>query len=128
MPTKTGHIHWNELNTTDPEAAAAFYKTVLGWDIVPVAEGETKGWLIRKDGDTVGGAFSLQGPGFEGMPSHWFTYVAVADVDAALAETERAGGTVMRPAITIPSAGRFGVIKDPTGAFLGLIEPEGGVA
>lgn len=128
MPTKPGHIHWNALDKTALVAASAFYNTVLGRDIVPLAASGTHGYLIRKDGETPAGACSLASPGFEVMPSHWFTHVGVADLDAALAAVDAAGGTVVRPAIAVQTAGWFGVIQDLIGAFLDLIQTEGNFA
>ena len=128
MRTKHGHVHWNELNTTDIGEAGAFYGAVLGWKIDEVSEGGTKGWLIRKDGDTVGGAFALDGPEFDGMMSHWFTLFAVSDIETAVADVPKAGGEVIRPPFTVPTAGTIAVVRDPTGAYCGLIQPEAGTA
>ncbi len=122
LPMAHGKIHWNELNSTDPGRAADFYEAVLGWKTEQVVDGETSGWLIRQNGAIVGGMFSLDGPGFEGIPSHWFTYVSVDDLDQALVSVENAGGAIARPAKSVP-AGRMAVIQDPTGAYLALIEP-----
>lgn len=126
MPSPHGHFHWNELNSTDVEAAAKFYGAVLGWEFKQVGAEGVAGWLIQKDGETVGGAFSLAGPEFEGIPSHWFTYVSVDDVDAAIDRVREAGGTLARPAYDVPTAGRIAVIQDPTGAYIALIQPEAG--
>ena len=128
MTTPHGHFHWNELNTRDIEAASKFYGAVLGWEFKQVGAEGVAGWLIQKDGETLGGAFSLDGPDFEGMPSHWFTYIAVEDVDAAIARVEEAGGTLTRPAFDVPTAGRIAVIQDPAGAYIALIQPAAGVA
>ena len=51
----------------------------------------------------------------EGTPSHWLVYFQVADTDAAAAAAERAGGTVVAPAVDTPF-GRLACLADPDGA------------
>ncbi|MDP6705148.1 MAG: hypothetical protein QF893_02300 [Alphaproteobacteria bacterium] len=58
-----GNVWWNERNTWDAEAGAA------------------PAWLAKRDGKAVCGFFSLRSPEFDGMPSHWLTYLAVDDLD-----------------------------------------------
>jgi len=53
------------------------------------------------------GALRLQ------SPPHWLAHFAVADTDAAVAATERAGGTVVRAATDSPY-GRSAVLADAT--------------
>ncbi len=119
-----GKIWWNELNTDDPEAAKAFYETVMGWTVetVPMPTGD---YLICKRGEeAVAGIFSIKDlEGFEGIPSHWFTYLAVDDVDASVVQSQSAGGKLTRPAWDIPGVGRMAVIQDPTGAYVALMTP-----
>ena len=58
-----------------------------------------------------------------GVPPHWQMYVTVADVDAAAALVEGAGGKVHVQPFDVMDAGRMAVIQDPTGAFLMLWSP-----
>jgi len=117
-----GVFVWNELNTRNIDAAKAFYSSTLGWSYEPFAEG--RDYCIIKMGDTrVGGIFPLDGPEFEGIPDHWFAYVAVDDVDARAAAVERAGGTVLRAPFEVPGVGRIAVVRDSVGAVAGWITP-----
>lgn len=119
-----GVFVWNELNTRDIDAAKAFYTATLGWayERMPI-EGDGE-YCIIKIGDTrVGGIFVLAGPEFEGIPDHWFAYVAVDDVDARLAAVEGAGGAVLRPPFDVPGVGRIAVVRDSVGAVAGWITP-----
>ena len=121
-----GKFIWNELATTDPETSKAFFAKVVGWSTedmpMPGQEGET--YTIWKAGDDqTAGMFRMQGPQFEGVPSHWMAYIHVADVDAAASEVEPAGGQVVVPPTDIPGIGRFCVIADPTGAHVSLMTP-----
>ena len=53
------------------------------------------------------------------------TYLAVEDIATAQEKAEEAGGEILRPAFRLPGVGRLSVVSDTTGAFIGLIQPEG---
>jgi predicted enzyme related to lactoylglutathione lyase len=127
MPAN-GAFCWNELATTDLDAAQNFYKALLGWE---VKEGGTPGGGMRYNeivvgGRSVGGMYQT-GPecGDQSLPPHWMAYVAVEDVDASAAKVVELGGTVRVEPMDIPNVGRFCVITDPTGAGLSLITLKG---
>lgn len=126
MPTH-GTFCWNELSTTDLDAAQGFYKELLGWEI---KEGSAPGGGMRyneivANGRHVGGLFQ-SGPECGGvMPPHWRIYVAVDDVDASAAKVAELGGKVTFPPTDIPHVGRFCVVDDPTGAAISLITLKG---
>jgi uncharacterized protein len=119
-----GTFYWNELMTRDAEKAKAFYAATLNWtfDAMSMAEGGTY-WLAKVGEKPVGGIFTMAGPQFEGVPEHWFAYVAVDDVDADAARAEAAGGTIVRPAFDVPGVGRIVILKDVNGAAMGWITP-----
>ena len=119
-------IWWHELNTWEPEQARHFYSATLGWDFEPAAlpDGDQY-WVAHMDGRAVGGIFQLTEPDFQGIPSHWMTYLAVPDIVAAQLKAEAAGGEILRPAFQLGGVGKLSVVTDPTGAIIGLIEPEG---
>lgn len=118
-------VWWHELNTWEPDQARHFYRATLGWDFQRTAlpDGDTY-WVAWKDGRAVGGIFQLTEPHCDGIPSHWMTYLAVPDIIAALVKAEAAGGEVLRKAFRLSGVGRLAVVTDPTGAIIGLIEPE----
>jgi predicted enzyme related to lactoylglutathione lyase len=118
-----GHFYWNELMTRDVEGAKSFYGTTVGWqfDGMPM-EGST--YWVCKDGDqAVGGIMDMNRPDFEGIPPHWFAYLAVDDVDARVERAKAAGAELLRPIFDVPGVGRIAILKDPTGAALGWITP-----
>jgi len=122
MPTdKHGHFTWNELMTWHAEKAKAFYADTLGWtyDVMPMAEGGD--YVICKAGDEMaGGIMEMEpGTGFDGIPDHWFAYIAVDDIDARVAKVQAAGGEIMRPPFDVPGVGRFAIVKDAAGAAIG---------
>lgn len=127
-----GAFCWNELSTTDDEAAIKFYGELLGWqfkrsDALACEGSEAPPMVYNEivvDGKHVGGIFKM-GPEFGGAPSHWMAYVAVDDVDAKAAQVSELGGSVCVPPTDIPNTGRFCVINDPTGATISLITLKG---
>jgi uncharacterized protein len=117
---------WHELNTWEPEAALAFYGRTLGWEFEPSTLPDGAGyWIARKDGRPVGGVFELTAPDYDGVPSHWMTYLSVKDIDVAEVETSKSGGEIMRPPVRVPGVGKLAVVTDASGAMIGLIEPDG---
>ncbi len=122
MPTdKHGQFTWNELMTWHAEKAKAFYADTLGWtyDVMPMAEGGD--YIICKAGDEMAGGMMemTPGTGFDGIPDHWFAYIAVDDVDARVAKVQAAGGEIMRPPFDVSGVGRFAIVKDAAGAAIG---------
>jgi uncharacterized protein len=123
--TKPLRTWWHELNTWEPDAARAFYGRTLGWEFERVALPDAaEYWIARKEGKPVGGVFALSEPDYAGIPSHWMTYMAVADIGQAERATAFAGGEIMRPATHIPGVGKLAVVTDAAGAMIGLIEPD----
>lgn len=112
-----GEFCWEQLNTSDPKAAGAFYAKVLGWTEVPFAGGG--GMDVFKSGEAQV-ASRMQTP--PGVPAHWLTYVVVDSLAAANARATKNGGKVMVEKIEIPTVGAISVITDNVGATLGLFE------
>jgi predicted enzyme related to lactoylglutathione lyase len=121
--TEHGSFHWNELNTRDPTGACDFYGKALGWtfDAMPMPDST---YYLAKVGDKiVGGIFEMTGPQFDGIPAHWFAYIAVDDVDARVAAATKLGAAIMRAPWDIAGVGRIAIVKDPTGAVVGWMTP-----
>jgi uncharacterized protein len=112
-----GEFCWEQLNTSDPKAAATFYNTLFGWTDAPFGAGG--GMNVFSAGD-VQVASRMQAP--PGSPSHWLTYVIVDGLSSANARVEKHGGKVMVAKIDIPTVGAISVIQDNVGAYLGLFE------
>src|SRR5215213_8760733 len=97
-----GAFCWNELSTTDSDAAIKFYKELLGWE---VKESTGAGMVYNEivvAGQHVGGIYKM-GPEFGGAPSHWMSYVSVEDVDASATKVAELGGKVCVPPTDIPN-------------------------
>jgi predicted enzyme related to lactoylglutathione lyase len=121
-PPKTGTFCWNELMTRNTDACGGFYTKLFGWttEEVPMPTGT---YTIFKSGDTMaGGMMKMDGPQFEGVPSHWLSYIAVDDVDASAKKAGDLGATIACPPTDIPNIGRFAVLLDPEGNSIALFK------
>ncbi|MEU8964253.1 MULTISPECIES: VOC family protein [unclassified Streptomyces] len=120
-----GAFIWSELNTSDTDAASAFYSNAL--DITTSTMEGADGYLaINAGGRTVGGMQALSAiDGLPpGTPSHWLTYFAVDDTDSTVDALVRAGGNVMKPPFDM-MAGRMSVVQDPQGGIFAVINAKG---
>jgi len=120
-PYKThGAFSWNELTTTDPEAAGRFYGALFGWTIRDVDMG-TGPYHLASVGDTqVGGIMGLP-PGAGPMPPAWGCYITVKSVEDTMAQCAALGGKTLMPPMNVPGVGRMAVLQDPQGAVFSVM-------
>ena len=123
-----GTFYWNEYLANDVVAVRTFYIDMLGWDAEDMEMPEGGIYTVfRAAGQPAAGLMDIrasQAP--EGTPSHWFSYVAVGDVDASCKAAEAAGGVVMMAPFDIPGVGRIAVIRDTDNGCVGIMTPETG--
>lgn len=114
-------LNWFEIPVTDFARAKAFYETVLGISIAPMAMGPTMMGMLSTDPEAVGGAI-VQGEG--GVPSQNGTMVYLNggdDLAPLLARVAQAGGQVVVPKTEIGSDfGFFAHFVDTEGNKVGL--------
>jgi predicted enzyme related to lactoylglutathione lyase len=119
---------YSDLQTTDLDAATAFYTDLFGWghDDVPMGEGADNIYrMFTKDGRVVCAAAKQRPEQAEaGVPPMWNTYFTVSDVDTAAKNCEAAGGTIHAQPFDVFDSGRMAVISDPAGAFFCLWQPK----
>ncbi len=118
-PVSEGTFVWDELHTSDVEAAKSFYSEVLGWTATDEEMAGMGTYTLFKTGDTsVAGCMRLQ-DGVE-APPHWLAYISTQDVDATVARARELGANVLMDGMDIPDVGRVAVAQDPVGAVFGL--------
>ena len=118
-----GTFCWDELLTTDTDAAGAFYTDVFGWSLDPMDMGPMGTYYLFKRGDVPAGGM-MKGPADSPSPSMWISYVAVTNADDTAHRVAELGGQICAGPTDIPNVGRFAVATDPTGAtFAFLQEP-----
>lgn len=116
-----GTFFWNELHTTVAADAVAFYTKALGYTHVPMEMGPSGTYhILESAGEGRGG---ISDHLTAGVPPHWLPYVHVGDPDATLERARKLGASTPVDAMDIPTVGRFGVLKDPTGAILAVMKP-----
>ena len=120
MPNPFVHI---ELNSTDPAKAKAFYDELFDWEMkdipLPGASPDANEiyTTINVGGGTGGGIMRQMMPN---APSAWLAYALVKDLRAATDKAAALGATIIKDVSEVPGMGYLSIIKDPTGAFLGL--------
>ena len=122
LVNEVGAFCWNELNSRDTATAAAFYGAVFGWEAKSSDMPGMDYTEFLLDGKSIAGMIDMKGRVPDEIPPHWLAYVGVADVEATTAQATELGGTVLVPPTEIPNMGRFAVVGDPQGAFLGTFE------
>ena len=132
-----GTVNFNNLNTRDREAAAAFYGAVFGWELLDLGGGGAM-WRMGAYGDhleerdpglkqriremgavdrfaDVVAALVPLGDDQAGTPAHWSVTFAVDDADAAARRATELGGKVLAAPFDAPWV-RMAILADPAGA------------
>ena len=122
VSTLLGRPVWSELMTTDPTAAEKFYQNVVGWTSAPF-EGSPNPYTVFKRSGDVQIAGLLKRPDGMNMPPFWSMYLAVPNLEEAVAHIKRLGGSELSGIIDVPKVGRLQMLKDPQGAAFYIIQP-----
>ena len=117
-------VHF-EIVGQDAEKLRKYYSDLFGWQADannPMGYGMvSREDNLGPDGIGIGGGI---GPGPEGYPGHVTFYVAVPDVEAALAKAESLGGArIMGPERPMDML-TIGLFSDPEGHVVGVVEPQ----
>lgn len=119
-----GHVAWNELMTSDRQAALDFYREQFGYvqdgamDMGP----EMGEYSFISHGGQIVGAVMKASPE---SPRIWQYYVRVPDVDAAVGRVNAGGGQVLFGPMDVPGGERVLLGVDPQGASFGLVSGGG---
>lgn len=120
-PAKTapGEWVWNELWTSDPSRALAFYEGTFGFshDTMDMAQGGTYN-ILKKDGVSRGGIARSVNPAAASM---WLPYVEVSDCDGSANKAVSNGGQLLSAPADIPGVGRFAIVADPLGTAIAML-------
>jgi hypothetical protein len=117
MSEPHGKFCWYELVTTDTEAAGAFYRQVLGWNLQDSGHPSMSYTLLNVGDHGIGGMMQLpEEAGKAGARPGWMGYIWVREVEAAVDSVVAAGGKLHKAPDDIPGVGRFAVVSDPQGA------------
>jgi predicted enzyme related to lactoylglutathione lyase len=117
------HISGIQIGVADLNRARRFYGEGLGWPVeidqpyfvsFAPSDGSSALGLYPRAFLAEDAGVAPEGSGFRGFA---FSYIVRSDdrADAVLAEAERAGGQIVKPAQRAPWGGYFGYFADPDG-------------
>ena len=116
-------VHF-EVIGKDGEKLRSYYSELFGWEIN--ADNEMNYGTIDREANTDADGIGIGGGiagGPEGYEGHVTFYVAVPDVEAALAKAESLGGARVMGPETIMGSMVLGQFTDPEGHLIGLFNP-----
>lgn len=118
-PEKAGHTAWNELVTSDLDAAKRFYPTVFGWtlgEVMPM--GEMGDYQFIDHGGRMIGAMMMAAPD---APTGWGFAFHNTDIDGAVERIKSGGGTIRGGPMDVPGDQRALMASDPEGVPFMLV-------
>ncbi|MEJ7809539.1 MAG: VOC family protein [Gemmatimonadaceae bacterium] len=119
-----GDFAWDELLTTDTDAALKFYTGIFGYDTAGMDMGPMGTYHLFKRGETMTAGMMKMPPSPIGRAG-WTPYVHVDDVDAHAEHAQALGGVICLAPHDVPGVGRIAVATDVTGAMFGFMKYDG---
>ncbi len=117
-----GGLTWEDLHTTDPDAARTFFAGLFDFRFEEIPDAGDYRIMFRPGEEApLGGIGGLDSGG---GPPQWFVYFGVADTPAAAAAAEQGGGSVVAPPYETPY-GHMAALADPGGAVFLVVQDDG---
>lgn len=108
-------VVWFDVFGPDASALIEFYRTLFDWKIDAGHDGYGH---VAAEADGIGGGLWTPLPG---MPEHGIIgYIAASDIEASLANVERAGGATVSGRQSVGEGIDIALFKDPAGNLNGL--------
>ena len=128
MPDRNGYPPgvpcWADTTQPDPQAAAAFYAGLFGWELEETMSPSSDATYImaRIRGQDVAAITSPS----QGAPQTavWNTYVWVDSADEAATKVRDAGGQIVMEPFDVGETGRMAAFTDPEGALFFVWQPK----
>jgi predicted enzyme related to lactoylglutathione lyase len=113
-----GHCGWNELVTSDHEAALVFYGTLFDWENKEsMSMGEMGDYCFVDHAGQRLGAVMTAGAGW---PTRWSYYFTVPSIEAAAERVKAGGGTIHQGPHEVPGGAWIILGADPQGLAFAL--------
>ncbi|MFI0715145.1 VOC family protein [Streptomyces inhibens] len=112
---------WNELVTQETESVGPFYEHVFGFEAEPSASAGFDYLTLQLKGHAVAGIHGVGNALPRDRGSHWMTYFAVSDTDAASRRVTELGGHVLQPPRD-SAHGRLATVADSEGAVFTILQ------
>lgn len=120
-----GTFCWPELVASDNDKAKEFYSKLFGWEItdVPIEHDNVYSMAYLKGKESAGLYQMCPEQEEQGVPTHWASYISVANIEEAVEKAESLGATIVVQPMEVFDAGRMAAIIDPTGAMISMWQP-----
>ena len=112
---------WIDLATSDPQRSKDFYSQLFGWTFEDKGPDFGNYVNFSRNGVLVAGMLPNLQPD---TPDGWTTYLSTPDAKATVDAVLAAEGTVLMEADEVGDLGSLAVVNDPTGALIGIWQPE----
>lgn len=117
-----GEWIWSSLVTLDPDAGAAFYQAMFGYEAFDLPHDDGfEHVVLSSDGYARASVNALPGESSTLRP-HWLNFVRVLSAADAVRKVEALGGRVLVAPYRDRHGGLTAVVADPAGAPVGLLE------
>ncbi len=113
-------VHF-EVIGKDARALHSFYRQAFDWEVGEPMKGLNNYATVQPHGQV--GIDGGIGGGMEGYDGHVTFYVAVPNLEEALARIASLGGKTVMPPDAIPAGARIALFADPEGHVIGLVQP-----
>lgn len=120
-----GKFVWADLFTSEPESAAAFYCSLLGWTAASVEQNEKSYIVLSNGGHPVAGIVQRSASAAK-RAGVWIGYISVANAKTTLAAVEPAGGKERAPVRDFPNRGMQAIFTDSEGSVVGILQSSSG--
>ena len=113
---------WNALLVKDPDTEAAFYQTLLGYDVFELSTDDSRQHLILSSDNFARAGVNQFPSGSARRHPHWVNFVRVVDANASAARAVSLGGRILVEPHVDRHGGNVALVADPGGALVGLME------
>ena len=114
----SGSPCWLELATDQPEAAMAFYRTIMGWSFEERTDSAGQQYIVASlIGEPIAGIRPVR----RGL-ADWTVYLATGDLAGLLKNSDLLGGNTIEASHTVPGVGTKALVAAPAGAVYGVCQ------
>lgn len=113
---------WSSLHAKDPDAEAAFYQTLFGYEVFDVPSEDGLDHVILSSDDYARASVNAFRKDAARRHPHWLNFVRVVDAGGVAGKAVALGGRVLVEPHVDRHGDKVAVVADPSGAPLGLME------
>jgi predicted enzyme related to lactoylglutathione lyase len=113
---------WSALLARDPDTEAAFYQTLIGYDVFDLPTDDGLQHVVLSSDDYARAGVNHFPSGAARRYPHWVNFVRVIDASASAARAVALGGRILVEPHVDRHGSNVALIADPAGALVGLME------